>query len=92
MIRYERQMSPAKQEVLGIEDWRDWTLSPGQSCLVLRCPEAFFVQEGRLVIRDPGGESVDLQGGDWFFLEEGREYAVQAEETVWGFRQEEPST
>ena len=87
MLRYER-LTPAKQEVLGVDDWREWRLPAGAAALRPARAEAFFVHDGVLRICASGEAPVALGAGDWFLLEADAAYAVRVARAVFGGRQE----
>ena len=87
MLRYEH-LTPAKQEVLGVDDWDAWTMPAGASTLRLARAAAFFVQDGALEIRAPDSDAVRLAAGDWFLLEADTDYAVRVAQPVFGGRQD----
>lgn len=70
-IVWESKPSPAKLDVLGVEDWPiwekevstfDWTYDQKETCYIL---------EGEVVVTPEGGEPVTLQKGDLVIFPEG---------------------
>ena len=70
-IVWESKPSPAKLDVLGVDDWPiwekevstfDWTYDQKETCYIL---------EGEVVVTPEGGEPVTLQKGDLVIFPEG---------------------
>lgn len=64
-ILVEKDPSPMKLEVLGVEDWEVWEKEPSEFAWQYPQTETCYVLEGEAVITpDGGGEAVTIGAGD----------------------------
>ena len=64
-ILVEKEPSPMKLDVLGVEDWELWEKEPSEFPWHYAQTETCYVLEGEAVITpDDGGEAVTIRAGD----------------------------
>ena len=63
-IRCEHKPSPAKLEVLGVDDWPLWKKEPSAFPWHYTKTETCYVQRGRFVVTPDGGEPLAFVRGD----------------------------
>lgn len=64
MIFWERNPSPAKLDVLGVEDWPVWEKEVSSFPWTYDQKETCYILEGEVVVTPEGGEPVTLRKGD----------------------------
>ncbi len=70
-ITWEHKPSPAKLEVLGVEDWRVWEKGVSTFRWTYDKKETCYFIEGEAVVTPDGGEPVTLKKGDYVIFPEG---------------------
>ncbi len=63
-IRCEHKPSPAKLDVLGVEDWRVWKKEPSTFAWTYGESETCYVVRGRFTVTPDGGEPHAFSRGD----------------------------
>jgi hypothetical protein len=70
-IVWERKPSPAKLDVLGVEDWPVWEKEVSTFPWTYDQKETCYILEGEVVVTPEGGEPVTLRKGDLVIFPEG---------------------
>lgn len=81
-ILVEHKPSPAKLEVLGVDDWPIWTREPGTFPWRYTQAETCYILRGRFRVTPDGGEPVDLQRGDLIRFPAGMSCTWEIQEQV----------
>lgn len=63
-ITVESKPSPAKLDVMGVEDWPVWEKEVSVFPWTYDEPETCYILEGEVVVTPEGGEPVTLKKGD----------------------------
>lgn len=63
-IVWERKPSPAKLDVLGVDDWPIWEKEVSTFDWTYDDKETCYIIEGEVVVTPQGGEPVTLRKGD----------------------------
>jgi len=63
-ILVEHKPSPAKLDVLGVEDWPVWTRGPGDFPWHYTQEETCYILRGRFLVTPEGGAPMELVRGD----------------------------
>ncbi|HEC13561.1 MAG TPA: DUF861 domain-containing protein [Acidiferrobacteraceae bacterium] len=64
LITVEHNPSPAKLEVMGIDDWPIWAKEVSTFDWTYDASEVCYILEGRVTVTPKGGEPVLLEEGD----------------------------
>ena len=72
-ITVESNPSPAKLDVMGVEDWPIWEKGVSTFEWTYDEPETCYILEGEVVVTPAGGEPVTLKRGDLVSFAQGLE-------------------
>jgi uncharacterized protein len=81
-ILIEHKPSPAKLDVLGVEDWPTWSREPGTFPWRYAQTETCYILRGRFRVTPQGGEPIEMTRGDLIRFPAGMSCTWEIIETV----------
>jgi uncharacterized cupin superfamily protein len=81
-ILVEHKPSPAKLEVLGVEDWPIWRREPGAFPWQYTQTETCYILRGRFSVTPEGGDRIDFGRGDLIRFPAGLSCTWEIQEAV----------
>jgi len=70
-ITIEHNVTPAKLDVLFVDDWPVWTKEISEFDWTYDRKETCYIVEGKAIITTESGESVTIEAGDMVFFPKG---------------------